>query len=106
MKLFVDDFRECPEGWTQAKTITQAIRLLCTQDVEEVSLDHDIQCTHNGCYPGGFESFETVAWFLAQAAPDTYKIRIHTGNVEAGRRMAEIMGIDYNNEIFNLENYK
>lgn len=36
IRLFVDDIRREPEGWVRARTVTEAIRLLATQDVEEV----------------------------------------------------------------------
>lgn len=42
MKLWVDDIRNAPEGWTRAYSITEAIRILDTIYIEEVSLDYDI----------------------------------------------------------------
>lgn len=109
MKLFVDDMRACPEGWTPAKSVTEAIRILSTQDVEEVSLDHDIACRLvDGHEHSSNETFEPVAWFLlmANSPVEVVKVRIHTSNVAAGRRMADIMCLDYNNEIFNPDNYR
>ncbi len=111
MKLFVDDIRRCPEGWTPARTVTEAIRILATQDVEEVSLDHDICCEPaSGVSHSSWETFEAVAWFLAAIShpmsDDRIKVRIHTANVAAGQRMADILGIDYNNEIFNPADYE
>lgn len=107
LKLFVDDLRECPAGWVPARTITEAIRILAMQAVREISLDHDIACSHNGCFKGGFESFEPVAYFLSllRYHGDHIKVRIHTANVEAGRRMADIIGIEYNNVIFDPKDY-
>lgn len=113
MKLFVDDIRACPEGWVLARTITEAIRLLSTQDVTHVSLDHDIGCRlASGQEHSSDETFEPVAWYLAKVydhpAWGGPVILIHTGNIEAGKRMAEIMGIqDYSPaQIFDPENYK
>jgi hypothetical protein len=42
MKLWVDDFRPAPPGWTTAKNAEQALVALLTGDVEEMSLDHDL----------------------------------------------------------------
>lgn len=43
IRLFVDDLRAAPDAsWTVVRTVTEAIRVLATQDVEEVLLDHDI----------------------------------------------------------------
>lgn len=79
MKLFVDDIRACPEGWVLARTVTESIRILATQSVEEVSLDHDIRCHHDFMAPGlahevyeltSPETFETVARFLHAQQPN------------------------------------
>lgn len=113
MKLFIDDFRECPEGWTAARTVTEAIRWLDTNfmAIEEVSLDHDIrQCAGKRCANRN-ETFEPVARFLAclnfvgrgdKPAP---LIRIHTGNIQAGAKMADILGQFYQPYIFNPKDY-
>lgn len=96
MKLFVDDIRDCPDGWVPARTVTDAIRILATQKVEEVSLDHDIVwCNHKPSRPLSPETFEGVAWYIAKMVPRPL-VRIHTGNYPAGERMACILGIDYN----------
>ena len=42
MKVFLDDVREAPEGYVQAKDVRQAIDLLITGEVSEISLDHDL----------------------------------------------------------------
>jgi len=42
IKLWLDDVRPAPAGWTQAWTAQEAQRLLLTHDVEEASLDHDL----------------------------------------------------------------
>jgi hypothetical protein len=44
MKLYIDDIRPAPEGWQQARTVTDAIRFLSKFSLvtEEISIDHDI----------------------------------------------------------------
>ena len=42
MKLWVDDQRPAPPGWTHAKTVDEAQAFLVTGLVEEASLDHDL----------------------------------------------------------------
>lgn len=41
MKLYVDDIRPAPEGWQQARTVTDAIKFLSNfgNQVTEISLD-------------------------------------------------------------------
>ena len=70
IKLWVDDIRPAPEGWHWAETVTEAIRILDTAEVTELSLDHDISYKvsigHGDprpfCSP---ETFEPVARFIA-----------------------------------------
>lgn len=42
MKLWLDDVRTAPEGWTHVLTVEQAKAALQTGTVEEASLDHDL----------------------------------------------------------------
>lgn len=107
MKLFVDDIRQEPKGWQRARTVTEAIRILATQFVEEISLDHDISCftPATGCTHSSGETFMAVAFYLRLMKPRP-KIRIHTANVEAGAQMARLLDVPYNNEIYDPENYK
>jgi hypothetical protein len=42
VKLWLDDKRPAPEGWTHAHTAREAMRLLAREHVEEASLDHDL----------------------------------------------------------------
>lgn len=42
MKIFLDDLRPTPEGYTRTYTVEQTIELLKTQFVEELSLDNDL----------------------------------------------------------------
>jgi len=44
MKLYIDDIREAPKGWTLARTVGQAIKLIemFGKEIDEFSFDHDI----------------------------------------------------------------
>ena len=42
MKLYLDDTRPTPVGWTRAYTAQETIEYLKTGKVEELSLDHDL----------------------------------------------------------------
>jgi len=42
MKVFLDDERATPEGWTRVFWPAEAIALLPTGEVTEISLDHDL----------------------------------------------------------------
>jgi hypothetical protein len=42
MRVWLDDVRVAPSGWTWVKTSADAIALLAAGGVEEISLDHDL----------------------------------------------------------------
>jgi hypothetical protein len=103
MKLFVDDIRDAPEGWTLARTITEAITLLRMYSLEitHVSLDHDISIPVKvgdlvRPYPSP-ETFRVVAYYMEQLIldeaglmKDSVIITTHSANPE-GRKA--IVGI-------------
>jgi len=100
VRLFVDDLRACPRGWTLARTVTEAIRLLDTQIVDEVSLDHDISHVVPGLYQpfACLETFEPVARYLSIASMTPvlvhsrpFRVNIHTANPPAGEKMREML---------------
>ena len=43
MKVYLDDERSTPEGWTRVYWPDEAIRLLRSDEVTEISLDHDLE---------------------------------------------------------------
>lgn len=66
LKIFVDDLRDPPNTtWHLARTITEAIRILATQDVTEVSLDYDIIFKRNKKNSSQSETFEPVCRYIA-----------------------------------------
>jgi hypothetical protein len=42
VKLWLDDRRRAPAGWTHALSVAEAQAFLITGEVEEASLDHDL----------------------------------------------------------------
>lgn len=106
MKLFVDDIRREPKGWHRTRTVTDAIRILASLAVDEVSLDHDISCftpTTGGIHSSE-ETFEAVAWYIS-IMKHPPKVRIHTSNFEAGKRMAKILDIPYDHYLYDERDY-
>lgn len=99
MKLYVDDLRECPEGWQLARTVTEAVRILATQHVTEISLDHDIchaTSAQNGVYQpiACPETFEPVAWFIKfMPIGMTPVVHVHTANPAGEKKIKEILGL-------------
>ena len=107
MKLWVDDIRPAPEGWTRARSVTEAIRILATMEVSEVSLDHDISMkVMVGDVESGYseprpfrsnETFEPVAWFLREMSRDRPEgrfpsfVTLHTANSNGADKMKAIL---------------
>ena len=106
MKLWVDDIRKEPKGWTRARSVTEAIRILDTFEVTEVSLDHDISMKVSvGTKEAGYseprpfasnETYEPVARFIAarytaKFMPACFQITIHTANSVGAANMASIL---------------
>lgn len=101
MKLYVDDLRLAPEGWHCVRTITEAIRILASQEVEEVSLDHDICHTDTSIEGSSLvlnprtcpENYTAVAYYIAIMDP-RYRpkvVYIHTGNPVGAKDLASIL---------------
>ena len=113
LKIFIDDMRPVPDGWHLATTNTEAIRILDTQVVSAVSIDHDIShdvkvgSVHRP-YPCG-ETFEPTARFLAQMLRERearyfadktkgratiykFPITIHTANAVGAKAIHALFG--------------
>jgi len=93
MRLFVDDYREPPEGWHLTKTITEAIRVLSgVMYWDAVSLDHDI-IYREGKHSFSEETFATVARYIAIMPKDRLPkiVYIHTSNPSGANDMEEIL---------------
>lgn len=75
MKLWLDDIRPAPEGWTWAKNANQAIMLLQSAEVEAISLDHDLG-------DGGGNGYEVAVFIERRASEGTEPPiwRIHSAN--------------------------
>lgn len=94
MKLFVDDLRICPEGWTLARTNTDAIRLLYFGRVEEISIDHDIvKCMRHLSPDFSEETFQPVFYYLAAMRQELRpkRIIVHTANPAGAIRMQNLL---------------
>lgn len=97
MRLWVDDIRNPGrEDWHWAKTITEAIRILSSQSVSDVSLDHDICHTlreREGIIQPFVcpETYESVARFIAARPGNIKRVHVHTSNPAGADRMASII---------------
>ncbi len=102
MRLYVDDLRKVPDGWTLARTNTEAIRLIYwNSPLEEISIDHDICTPFSGDISVsvrrrlqiGQETFQPVIYYIMALSPELRpkKITLHTANIVAGKLMIDLM---------------
>lgn len=106
MKIYVDDIRQPPDDtWILVRTNTEAISLLATGHVTEISLDHDIAYLSkrrpgDGMIIEGFtdETFKPVAYYIS-LMKERPTVLFHTANFDGGREMAKIIGCDFNHEL-------
>ena len=84
LKLYLDDERETPEGWTRVYWPDEAIEYLKQGNVEEISLDHDLGDDSRGT------GYDVLLWIEEQVMINNFKppkIKIHTANSSARERM-------------------
>ena len=91
LKIWLDDVRKAPEGWTWVRTSDEAIGLLQDRRVSEISLDHDL-----GDESESGSGYLVVLWIERMAIQHGYvppeMIHIHSANPVGRKRMQ--MGID------------
>ncbi|WP_458765923.1 cyclic-phosphate processing receiver domain-containing protein [Cupriavidus basilensis] len=92
MKVFLDDERTTPEGWHRVYWPEEAIRLLETGIVEELSLDHDLGDDKHGT------GYDVILWIEEAVALRHFqppRITIHSANSSAVEKMqAGVLAID------------
>ena len=84
MKVYLDDERETPEGWTRVYWPEEAIELLKTGNVEEISLDHDLGDDDHGT------GYDVVLWIEEQVILNQFlppRIKVHPANSSARQKM-------------------
>ncbi|MBX3711899.1 MAG: hypothetical protein KF800_08080 [Lysobacter sp.] len=84
MRVYLDDERATPEGWTRVYWPDEAIALLETGNVAEISLDHDLGDDARGT------GYDVVAWIEEAVVTRGFVppiVRVHSANPAARVRM-------------------
>ena len=84
MKVFLDDARTPPEGWHSVLWPGEAIEVLKTNTVTDLSLDHDLGDDLRGT------GYDVLLWIEEAVALADFKpprITIHSANPAARLRM-------------------
>jgi len=84
MRVYLDDERTTPEGWVRAYWPEEAIALLETGRVEELSLDHDLGDDERGT------GYDVVLWIEEAVALRGFRpprMCVHSANSSARQKM-------------------
>ena len=84
MRVYLDDERPTPSGWTRAYTSSEAIALLSTGQVTIISLDHDLGPPEAGT------GYDVCLWLEEQVVLNRFtppEVRIHSANPVGRQRM-------------------
>ncbi len=82
MKLYLDDRREPPDGWTSVRTVEEAQAALRTGRVTHLSLDYDL---------ADGDSRPLVEWMRTEGRWPTYRPRVHSGNPDGGQALKALL---------------
>lgn len=84
MRVYLDDERTTPDGWERVYTPEEAIELLKTGYVTEISLDHDLGL------PDPRNGYMVILWIEEQVFCHGFKppiMRVHSANTAGGDNM-------------------
>ena len=84
LRIFLDDERVTPSGWTRTYWPDETIELLKMEPVSVVSLDHDLGDDERGT------GYDVILWIEEAVATEGYQppeIRIHSANSSARKKM-------------------
>ncbi|MFZ0075118.1 MAG: cyclic-phosphate processing receiver domain-containing protein [Exiguobacterium undae] len=88
MNIYLDDLRDCPEGFTIARTMDEAITLFEQHEVDVLSLDHDLGEDNEGnLLPDGYDFVK----YFCENGLMAKKIYIHTDNGVGRANMYETL---------------
>lgn len=88
INLYLDDLRDCPEGFTIARTVVDALTIFSVNEIMILSLDHDLGCDEDGnLLPSGYDFVKRFCE-LGLFAEDIY---IHTDNPVGRKNMYETL---------------
>jgi hypothetical protein len=77
MKIYMDDARETPDGWTRTYTVEETITALLTRQVTHLSLDNDLG-------EGQPEGYKVIDWLEETVHGDMHfpmpEVYVHSSN--------------------------
>ena len=94
-RVYLDDVRKTPIGWLRVYTAAEAIERLGVQDVDIMSLDHDLNPSHYaGDYSDGQTGYDVLLWLVERVGNDPSfrvpRLVVHSLNAE---RVPKMLGV-------------
>ena len=83
MKIYLDNRRPAPPGWTAVRTLADARRHLETTAVERISLDHDLDDGETG--------LQLLEWMKDTGHWPRFAPKVHSGNIEGAIAMKKFV---------------
>lgn len=90
VKLWLDDLRTPPPGWTWAKTFDEAVEILKTGLVVAASLDHDLGLEKTG--------YDVVCWMEENDVWPKNGVSVHSMNPVGRAKMQVVIENNYSKE--------
>jgi len=88
VNLYLDDLRDCPEGFDIARTVEEALEIFAAKNIEILSLDHDLGSDETGeLLPNGYDFVK----LFCQKGLHANKIYIHTDNPVGRENMYQLL---------------
>ena len=84
MRVYLDDERSAPDGWVRVYWPEEAIALIRSGNVSEISLDHDLGDDDKGT------GYDVILWIEKEVVERGLvppKIHVHSANISARRKM-------------------
>jgi len=88
VNLYLDDLRKCPKGFILAKTVEEALIIIKNNDINILSLDHDLGIDKNGrLNKTGYD----LVKYICENNILINNIYIHTDNVVGRENMYQTL---------------
>jgi len=89
INLYLDDLRDCPEGFLLAKTVDEAISIIENNNVHFLSIDHDLGEDNEGNLLA--TGYDLVKYVCEKGLRPANKIFLHTDNVVGRENMYQTL---------------
>lgn len=93
MKVYLDDIRPCPAGWTLVSNFHEAICFIDDNwhKIEEISLDHDISSFYGNKEMTGYDVLMWIIMSIENGRKANFKVGVHSQNPVGVKKMLEVI---------------